>query len=124
MWIKSFLLWFGLTFEVMAGSGAHLRDYKAFPKIAKVLQEYSVWRAGQVQADKDLKSLQVETRYLVWRGSGGAGLGNRIISIAACFALALVTKRVLLLKDPDGAMIQLFKEPFHGGSWLVRPEVD
>ncbi|CAN6241569.1 unnamed protein product [Urochloa humidicola] len=59
-------------------------------------------------------------RYLVW--SPNAGLGNRILSIAAGFLYALLTDRVLLLNGSRaGDLDDLFCEPFPGSTWILPP---
>ncbi|CAL5031769.1 unnamed protein product [Urochloa decumbens] len=58
--------------------------------------------------------------YLVW--TPNAGLGNRILSIAAGFLYALLTDRVLLLNGSRaGDLDDLFCEPFPGSTWILRP---
>ncbi|KAI5074351.1 hypothetical protein GOP47_0010312 [Adiantum capillus-veneris] len=58
-----------------------------------------------------------ECRYIVWLAH--SGLGNRLVSIAAAFVYALLTRRVLVL-DGRSALGELVCEPFPGEvSWLL-----
>ncbi|RCV33856.1 hypothetical protein SETIT_7G116600v2 [Setaria italica] len=58
--------------------------------------------------------------YLVW--TPNAGLGNRILSIAAGFLYALLTDRVLLLNGSRHEDLDdLFCEPFPGSTWILPP---
>ncbi|KAH7443391.1 hypothetical protein KP509_02G032400 [Ceratopteris richardii] len=100
-----------------------LRDYEAlhqrcgpgteaFNKSALDL-ELALTGQGKQEIDGDC-------RYIVW--TANSGLGNRIISIAASFVYALLTRRVLVL-DGSSDMSQLLCEPFPGEiSWILSPD--
>lgn len=51
----------------------------------------------------------------------GAGLGNKVLSVAAAMVYAVVTGRVLLVPG-ETAVPGVFCEPFAGSSWEVDPD--
>lgn len=58
-----------------------------------------------------------DCKYMVWKAQ--AGLGNRILTMAAAFLYAILTNRVLLVEH-ESDMVDLFCEPFPNTSWLLR----
>ncbi|CAI7801282.1 unnamed protein product, partial [Closterium sp. NIES-53] len=66
-----------------------------------------------------------ECRYLVWQHNPD-GHGNRLLSLVSAFALALLSRRILLLARPNGPAALLcepFSEAGEGpeGSWVLFP---
>ncbi|CAI5534068.1 unnamed protein product [Closterium sp. Naga37s-1] len=66
-----------------------------------------------------------ECRYLVWQHNPD-GQGNRLLSLVSAFALALLSRRILLLARPNGPAALLcepFSEAGEGpeGSWVLFP---
>ncbi|OAY36292.2 galactoside 2-alpha-L-fucosyltransferase isoform X2 [Manihot esculenta] len=57
-----------------------------------------------------------DCKYMVWKAQ--AGLGNRILTMAAAFLYAILTNRVLLVEH-ESDMVDLFCEPFPNTSWLL-----
>ncbi|KAL3689122.1 hypothetical protein R1sor_015431 [Riccia sorocarpa] len=49
---------------------------------------------------------------------GGAGMGNRLLSLVSAFLYSLLTKRVFLL-DSRGNLPKLLCEPFSNSSWVL-----
>jgi xyloglucan fucosyltransferase len=45
-------------------------------------------------------------------------MGNRINTVISSFALALLTRRVLLIAQPEFDWDELFCQPFPGGNWI------
>ncbi|TVU25331.1 hypothetical protein EJB05_27823, partial [Eragrostis curvula] len=60
-------------------------------------------------------------RYMAWLPPA-EGLGNRMRSLVSAFLYALLTDRVLLVRETP-EMQGLFCEPFPGTSWLLPPDV-
>ncbi|CAO2035245.1 unnamed protein product [Urochloa humidicola] len=77
-------------------------------------------RASPPTNASDDPSTDATCSYLV--RTPNAGLGNRMLSIAAGFLYALLTDRVLLLNGSRaGDLDDLFCEPFPGSTWILPP---
>ncbi|EFJ18307.1 fucosyltransferase CAZy family GT37-like protein [Selaginella moellendorffii] len=61
-----------------------------------------------------------DCKFILWLDN--SGLGNKMVSIAATFLYALLTRRVLLI-DPAEDMEALFCEPFPRSSWFAPRDV-
>ncbi|KAM0918192.1 hypothetical protein ACQ4PT_008820 [Festuca glaucescens] len=95
-----------------------LRDYEArhkkcgpgTPQYAKSVDNLRSGRSNTEAA---------ECRYLVWLPYNG--LGNRMLSLLSTFLYALLTDRVLLVRNTDD-FTDLFCEPFPDTTWSLPPD--
>lgn len=92
------------------------------PQWSEVLEEYAklhrtcMHRVGDPTAYFLSQNSSVNCKFVVLDAEEFAGLGNRLMMIAAAFAYSLLTQRVLLIAreivPPD-----ILCEPFEGSSW-------
>lgn len=106
--------------------GMQLPNAAHSDELRRVLTDYSAFHAS---ATRNRSALAADLLRAAALPSGSAyqylcvnlsasGMGNRINTVLSSFTLALLTRRVLLISQPEFDWSELFCQPFPGGDWI------